>query len=445
MQIDLFDQGLLLGISFLTFLLLTISFQKCSAIMNVPKIQRTREANRAKRRLRHRAFHSTLIFLISLTVGILLHWLVQLYFPQDPIPWQAVIWTIPFGYAFGLLGYNIRNLRPALAAIGGVITSVILFLLLANNYYHYFPTLSALSDHFDAKKIVTVAIHQDSRSHIVFEQFYQAPNHLRQKGGLYGLTIPASQNFSPRQGRIYLPPALQGNNLIKLPVVVLLGGYPGAPVDWEHGGIETIMNSFASRHKGLAPIVAVVDYGGTNDIDTECVNSKLGAVETYLAKDVPNYLKAHFQTSLDPKDWTIAGYSAGGTCSTLMALRNPNVYQNFMNISGDSYPSLSSPEESLAILFNGSQQYKDEHTPNLLLEKGNKLYSTMNGWYSIGAQDKQSQLNRLDTQTTLARKAGLNVHYSTPTGHHDFITWKKGYVDGLVWMMNQIRFTVNEK
>lgn len=438
MQIDLFSLALLLCLSFLTFVSLSFGFQKNTYIHH--------HLSHHRKSLQHRWLwtHVGIIVFAGISLALVCRYGVTRAFPQDDIPWEMVAWALPLGIAVTLLAYNIRQLWGALISCGAIILSLVLFLLLANNYWHYYPTVSALFEHSQNQTQVTVSTEETTRN-VVLEQFYQPLVHQPTKGEFQTLTIPASTHFSPRQGRIYLPPALHSNDLIRLPVIVLLAGYPGDPAHWEQAGLESIMNNFAAKHRGLAPIVAVVDFTGVSDPDTECVDSKLGMSETYLTKDVPAYLKKHFQVSPDVTDWTIAGYSAGGTCSTLIALRNPSVYRNYMNISGDTYPSLKTPSETLATLFAGSEQARDEHTPNLLLEKGNPLYDTMNAWYYIGQQDNPNMIKRGDEQAALAAKKGLTVKRSVVVGHHGFLVWKQGFIDGLPWMMNKERLTTSER
>lgn len=439
MRIDLFNQALLLLMSFLTFSTLVYGFS-----IN-PRIY---PAHRDNRSPGLSWVHIGIIFILTIAASVAARLIVQTQFPQDDIPWESTGWAIPLGASLVLLAYNIRSWQGALTGVGGVICASILMLLLANNYYHYYPTLSALFAQDQTTKTALVAdrlVTKVTDSTVVREDYYSPLANQPAGGELQPLNIPASGGFSPRQGRVYLPPALHGNNMITLPVIVLLPGYPGKPIDWEQAGIVSIMNAFATKHKGLAPIVAVVDSLGANGVDTECVNSKLGAAETYLAKDVPNYLKAHYQVSPDARDWTIAGYSAGGTCGTLVALRNPSVYQNYINVSGDTYPSLKTPSDTLATLFGGSQANQDAHTPDLLLKKGNPLYKTMHAWYFVGEQDNPNVNRRIQEQTKIATDAGVTVMEKSMSGHHSFLVWKTGYVDSLPWMMNQIRFTAREK
>lgn len=434
MGIDLFNQTLLLTVSFLSFIALSYCIVKNDTYLRL----------KLRRNVGRLWMHSSIVVIGAVVIGICIRFIIQAQFPQDDIPWELIGWAMPLGAALILWVYNLRSWRNSLIAVGGVTSSLVLALLLANNYYHYYPTPNALFEQ-DRTAVAAPAMGTPGQgARTVLEQYYLPPMGQPKTGELQPLTIPASGTFSPKQGRIYLPPALHNNDMITLPVLVLLPGYPGAPTDWEQAGILSIMNDFANKHKGLAPIVAVVDPLGASGADTECVDSKLGAAETYLTKDVPNYLRAHYQVSRDARDWIIAGYSAGGTCSTLIALRNPSVYQNFINISGDAYPSLKTHEETSATLFGGSQANEDAHTPDLLLKKGNPLYKTMHAWYFVGEQDNPEVGRRIRDQVALASNAGMTVMEKSTNGHHGFLVWKTGYIDSLPWMMNQLRMTTDE-
>jgi len=383
-----------------------------------------------------------IVFLVAIACSVGAWFVFCSLFPQDTIPVDGIIWVLPVMCAIALIIVGIRN--KLLVGIGFFVTiaALILLGLITNNYYHYYPTLAAVFQ----TDVTSTTSQNFTTNTVVLEQYYQALPNQTSHGQLLALNIPSSTStFTPRQGVIYLPPALAQNPKIKLPVIVLLPGYPGSPIQWEQSGIQAIMDGFATQHKGLAPIVAVVDFTGIKDLDTECVDSRLGSSETYLTKDVPTYLKQHYQVESDASYWAIGGYSAGGTCGTLITLRNPDVYHNFINISGDSMPSLGTPNKTLSILFGGSQQQLDAHTPNLILKQQNPLIKTLNGWYFYGKQDDAATIRRIQAQYNLAVSAGLNVTIHSMDGHHEFIVWREGYVKALPWISNQMQLTTYEK
>jgi enterochelin esterase-like enzyme len=402
------------------------------------------------KRLRHRLAP---VWIISIGFGVaagfsFVLWLTFfLVYSEDQIPYLGMLWSLPLGFSLYLLAISLKSKKQFIISILAVLCSVLLLLISVNNYYHYYPTLDAVFQTDKPAEIVSQLTAQvTTKSSVALEQYYQALPGQSPHGQLLALNIASSlPTFSPREGRIYLPPAIQGNDQIKLPVIVLLAGYPGSPIHWEQAGILQIMDTFSAAHKGLAPIVAVVDFTGTKDIDTECVDSSQGSAETYLTKDVPAYLKQHYQVQNDPSAWAIGGYSAGGTCGPLIALRNPTIYQNFINISGDALPGLGNDAKTLKVLFNGSQQQLLEHTPDYLLKMGNPLYSKVHGWYFYGKQDNPLLIHRMQDQYKLAKQAGLTVEIRGMDGHHGFTVWKEGYIEGLPWISYQMKLTTYDK
>ena len=97
---------------------------------------------------------------------------------------------------------------------------------------------------------------------------------------------------------------------------------------------------------------------GLDDDDSECVNSsKFGNVETYLTADVPAYVRSTFRAASGPGSLAVAGLSAGGTCSTVLALRNPGIFHTFASFSGFDIPTYldDTVAESVPILSSGSE------------------------------------------------------------------------------------------
>ena len=76
-----------------------------------------------------------------------------------------------------------------------------------------------------------------------------------------------------------------------------------------------------------------------NDQDTECSNSVFGNAETYLVKDVPAFMQANFNAAIGKHSLAVAGLSAGGTCATMLALRNPKIFSTFASYSGYASPT----------------------------------------------------------------------------------------------------------
>ncbi len=145
---------------------------------------------------------------------------------------------------------------------------------------------------------------------------------------LHDRAIPgATSGFAARDAVVYLPPAYFANPRPLLPVLVMLAGQPGSPEDWLNGGkLAMTMDAFAREHHGLAPVVVVPDGTGSQLANPLCLDSQLGKVASYLAVDVPTWIKTHLQVDPDPRSWAVGGLSYGGTCSLQLATNHPEVY-----------------------------------------------------------------------------------------------------------------------
>jgi S-formylglutathione hydrolase FrmB len=243
--------------------------------------------------------------------------------------------------------------------------------------------------------------------------------------GLSSVTIPAdTSDYDPRPALVYVPPAARTSRR-PLPVLELLHGEPGSP-----GGLArsiqllATMQAFAAAHGGSAPIVVVPDVNGAQDADSECVRTTQGGdVERYLTVDVPRWVMAHLPASRRKAQWAIAGLSEGGTCSSMLALRNYPEYRAFADLSGLLRPTLGdtdAPGTTTRQLFGGSTTAFDEHDPLWLLQ--HHSYPELAGWFACGDRDTVV-LRDQKSVAAAARPAGVAVHAAGVPGGHTWSVW----------------------
>ena len=231
---------------------------------------------------------------------------------------------------------------------------------------------------------------------------------------------PTKSKFQASEADVYIPPAWLHNPEPELPVIELIAGYPGQLSDWTRAAYaDTTATDFAAKHGGTAPLIVMPDANGAAQ-DTEWVNSKLGNAETYLTQDVPAYIRTEFNAATGAHSFAVAGLSAGGTCATVLALRNPKVFPIFATYSGYNVETFESgnKQNTIATLFNGSTAEYNAHNPTILLT-GNNFPGT-SAWFEAGLQDPVP-LSAADRLHTLADKIGLaQACLLTPNGGHDF-------------------------
>jgi enterochelin esterase-like enzyme len=138
------------------------------------------------------------------------------------------------------------------------------------------------------------------------------------------LDVPA------RAAYVYLPPGYHSpaNASRRYPVVYLLHGYPGGPLDWFRAvPTQQIMDAMLADHLIQPMIVVAPNANGGWMQDSEMLNQVGGPqVETYLTRTVVGWVDAHFRTVAGRAGRAIGGMSSGGYGALNLGLRHQDVY-----------------------------------------------------------------------------------------------------------------------
>ncbi|GAA2344376.1 alpha/beta hydrolase [Dactylosporangium salmoneum] len=238
-------------------------------------------------------------------------------------------------------------------------------------------------------------------------------------GVIVSLDAPATRShFRHRPGVVFLPPAYFGPARATLPVLIMLVGSPGTPINWlKSGHGQATDDAYAAAHNGRAPVLVVVDQNGSATGDTECIDSPQGNAETYLTVDVPAFITGTLQIQHNPSSWGIAGFSEGGTCALDLVLGHPDIYRHVIDFGGDARPNLGSPAHTLSALFGGSLAAEQAHDPAWLLST--RRYSGVTLWFGAGADDTRG-IAVGEQLAADATRAGLVTHRFVDTGGHNW-------------------------
>ena len=251
------------------------------------------------------------------------------------------------------------------------------------------------------------------------------------------LPIPGVRSgFSARSAQLYLPPAYFASPRPLLPVLILLPGQPGSPSDWVHGGrLTSTMDAFASAHAGLAPVVVVADENGGAFDNPVCLDSRLGNAATYLAVDVPDWVRTHLQVDPAPTSWAIAGISSGGTCALQMATNYPAVYPTFFDMSGDSEPTLGDRAQTVDAAFGGDDAAFTRVNPADLMRV--RSYPESSGLFVTGVDDTDG-IAAQRSVCSAATAAGMRTRCVEVSGGHDWSVWSAALSDEMDWLANRL-------
>jgi S-formylglutathione hydrolase FrmB len=256
------------------------------------------------------------------------------------------------------------------------------------------------------------------------------------------LVIPMRvSGFVARPALVYVPPAWFRRPRPRLPVVVLLHGTPGGPDVWFGAGQATATaDAWAAAHRGLAPILVAPDVNGSLDADSECVDSPAGRVETALTVDLPRFVTATFRTVPPGPGWAVAGFSEGGSCALMLALRHPTLFGTAGDYGGLAGPRLGDTNadtaSTVAGLFGGSTAQFAAHEPADLLTRAR--FPRLGAWFEVGDADPEPAAAQAALVPAADRAGIATCSRVVPGGAHTFDVFSAGFADSLPWLAGRL-------
>ncbi|MEE8702126.1 alpha/beta hydrolase-fold protein [Bifidobacterium crudilactis] len=386
-----------------------------------------------------------LIGIVAGGVGYFITWLISdVFFVFGVSLGYRVITVISLGIAS--LGYLIAALvmthgyRRVLSAVG--IPILILFTLLrVNMVYGEFILFSSVFGVPVYPTLNVETVHKATMTVAEWDALASAgktPSHP-EKGEVRSISIKGKQSgFNPRPADIYLPPAALSAHPPKLPVLIMLGGQPGSPDRFfTASNIAKTLDAYAKAHNGLAPIVVSPDQNGSTRNNSLCVDSPVvGNVETYITKDVTNWVNKELPVDSSVKQWGIGGFSQGGTCATQLGPRHPELYGHIIPMDGEIAPTEGSREEMINRYFNGDEEAYQAQIPIVAIKQHAPSTQTM--FSAAGDQDSHS-IGNMHAIGRAAEEAGMTVK-TVITAHsgHDWNTVKTALPAAIDWLGAQM-------
>jgi enterochelin esterase-like enzyme len=213
------------------------------------------------------------------------------------------------------------------------------------------------------------------------------------------------------------------------PVAMFMSGSPGVPTAWLNGlkldnQIQTVKNEVK-----LGDFISVLpDYNIQPHVDTGCMNIPGGVqVEDWIAKDVASYVIKNLPAK--ESGWMITGYSTGGWCSAMLALKHPELFKSAAPIAG--YFAADFP---FAINYANKEVLKKKYDL-LMLAKTRPVPADFFLITSKGDSSSYHSTNWFYSKVG----SGHNIELLTlSSGGHNFTTWRPVIQDILKWYANEI-------
>ena len=381
---------------------------------------------------------------VAVAVGVLVAVATWVWSPfPDALP--AAVWLC---VGAGLAALGLGAVRVVLGrGRGAALVGTVLVLLAAaagvNAHYGEFPTVRTAvglpyTDEVEFADTPRHAARLVARAaDVPLERTWTPPPDMPATGRVAQVPIAGTvSGFAARPAWVYLPPAYLGSVRARLPVLVLLGGQPGAPSDWLDGGdLAGRMDAFAALHHGLAPIVVMPDALGSPLADPLCLDSRLGNVASYLRVDVPAWIGDHLEAD---SARAIGGFSYGGTCALQMGLNAPGVYPTFVDISGQAEPTLGTRAETVAAAFDGDEAAFRAVNPLDLL--ATRTFPDTQAYLVAGSEDGEYRVEA-ETVYTALRGARISATLTLLPGGHTWQVWGPGLGVALPWLAARLGIT----
>ncbi|WP_317620253.1 alpha/beta hydrolase [Streptomyces sp. CBMA156] len=143
---------------------------------------------------------------------------------------------------------------------------------------------------------------------------------------------------------------------------------------------------------------------------------------TWMAEDIPDFVRANFRTVKGRDGWGVMGASTGGFCSAKLALQYPQVYKAAVPIDGYFAPD--------SLLWKGHDAEKAANSPETLVAQGKADVSML--VTAGGANPYETKLVKAWVGKAVPP---LSLEYHEQAGgKHLTSDFKKMIPDTLVWL-----------
>jgi enterochelin esterase-like enzyme len=253
----------------------------------------------------------------------------------------------------------------------------------------------------------------------------------RPKGAVVSVSLPGVKSgFGAPAALVYFPPQYFTETTRRFPVIYLLHGSPGAPIDWFRAAraSDAGLAAAAEGH----PVILVAPRASHDwDDDSECVDRPKEKIATYLVQDVVSDIDARFRTIDNRSGRALAGNSAGGYCALNLGLQHREMFSSILDLSGFDRPThdggmkgLFGSRADLAAVAaaNTPRDYVRtlEPTPNVRL------------WIDCGRSDVAARHDTVNIANVLASR-GFDVTLRLRRGGHNYDVWRPALMEGVSW------------
>ncbi|MER7580987.1 alpha/beta hydrolase-fold protein [Kitasatospora sp. NPDC097691] len=253
-------------------------------------------------------------------------------------------------------------------------------------------------------------------------------------GPIFMTTVTGAKSGVAGKVWVWLPPEYNDPKFAKtgFPVLTLFaGGQSNGYNTWTDNQLpiqeENERLVKAGKSHPFIMIMPVQNFNGDEKNALDCSDipgqPKMG---TWMAQDIPDFVRANFRTVQGRDGWGVMGASTGGFCSAKLALQYPDVYKAAVPIDGYFVPD--------SLLWKGHDTERAANNPDVLVAEGKadvKMLVTAGGANPYETKVVKSWVAKA------APPVGI-TYYEQPGGKHLTSDFKKMIPDTLEWLTKNL-------
>ncbi len=248
---------------------------------------------------------------------------------------------------------------------------------------------------------------------------------------------------------IYLPADYNTSSRF-YPIVYLLHGYTDSDMGWVQFGEANILADDAISNREIPPMIIAMPDGGVSWYINNFDNSV--RYEDFFFEEFIPLIESKYRVRAEKQFRGIAGLSMGGYGSLVYSLKHPDMFAACAAFSAAIFTEEDILtidekrwEKTFSVLYGSNLKGNDRITDHMLsnnphyIVKKSDIEKLKKVNYYIDCGDDDFLSNSNSTFHIMLTNLKLPHEYRVRDGHHSWVYWRTGLIDGLKFIGTSFR------